>query len=110
MSTTDPESMALQMFATCDEEGWAAGRTPDYERVTGVEAAALLDAKTHWVRSANLEFYYRYAVIENAETGQRLTVHQIDPASWSVILRWLADPDDATSVTYTDNSGDENHE
>lgn len=99
------ESMRRQLAGTVDDAGYATGPMPDYPRVTGREAAEMLDAETHWVRSANLEFYYRYAVIEDARSGERLTVHRIDTESWANILAWLADPDECTTVAWDGEVG-----
>lgn len=97
------ESMLNQISATVDEGGHPIGRYPDYPVIPAAEAVKLLEAKTHWIRSANLEYYYRYAVIENAKTEERFVVNKwTEKSQWFIILKWLCDPDDYIEVILKD--------
>ena len=97
------ESLSKQISATVDEGGHAIGWYPDYPIISAAKAVQMLDAKTHWIRSANLEYYYRYAIIENAETEERLVVNRFSSdAEWATVLKWLADVDDHIEIVCKD--------
>ena len=93
------ESFSKQISATVDEDGHAIGWYPDYSIISAAKAVQMLDAGTHWIRSANLEYYYRYAIIENAETEERFVVNQwTEKGQWATVLKWLADVDDHIEI------------
>ena len=83
MSDGRKESMSLQMGTD--------GPHPDYPDMDGATAARRLDDESLWIRSANLEFYFRYAVVEESKTGRRFVVRNPDDDVWFAIMRWLAD-------------------
>lgn len=78
------ESMRLQM-------GVNPSYPDDYPKMDCSEAARGLDEETLWVRSANLEYYFRYAIVEDCDTGKRFVVTGPDDDAWFTILRWLVD-------------------
>lgn len=83
-----------------------SGEYPPFPEMSGAEAVERLDAETHWIRSANLEYYYRYAVIECAKTGARFLVREFThPNQWGIILKWLADTSDNIEVSWSDDDG-----
>ncbi len=93
------KSMHKQNSATVDEKGYPIGPYPDYKIIPAAEAVKMLEAETHWIRSANLEYYYRYAVIENNETEERFVVNRwTEKSQWAIVLKWLAEPDDYIEV------------
>ena len=97
------ESMLKQVTATVDRDGHAIGQYPDYPIISAAEAVEMLDAETHWIRSANLEYYYRYAVIENAKTEERFVVNKwTEGDQWAIVLKWLADVDDHIEIVCKD--------
>ncbi len=92
------ESFRKQISATVDEDGWPIGEYPDYPEMDSDKAIELLDKDEFWIRSANLEYYYRYAVVENAETGERFFIRKTKTEHWFTILKWLADREDHIEI------------
>lgn len=102
--TTKESGSALsyrrQITATVDLDGAPLGEYEPYEHMDAARAVELLEGGSHWIRSANLEFYYRYATIEDADSGQRFVVRNPDERQWAIILKWLAHRCEHTTVVF----------
>ncbi len=77
---------------------------PNYPKMDFSEAARRLDEETLWVRSANLEYYFRYAIVEDCDTGKRFVVTGPDDDAWFTILRWIVDPTATVDVVRVERS------
>lgn len=79
---------AARQMPGCDD--WGIGGAPGYSRIEAARACVMLDEGKLWIRSANLEFHYRYAIAESPDTGERFVIGKFtDDAQWATVLRSL---------------------
>ncbi len=65
------------------------GLTEDFPRIAAADALPKLTADEFWIRSVNLEFHYRYAVVEDSDTGERFVVRDISDEQWAELFGWV---------------------
>lgn len=82
------EISATRQISALDE--WGIGVAEPYSRIEAEKACAFLGEDKLWIRSAHLEFHYRYAIAENPASGERFVIGKFThDEQWATVLRWL---------------------